>query len=98
MSTIPPRSRSSAARDPKLARRVALISAFLIIPHLCAAQTVTAAGDVAPTPTPTPTPVPTPDDSSPAPLTERERAMLELIKGLHERVTRLEAQVSGAEE
>jgi hypothetical protein len=93
MSINTPSNGTRMARGPKFALRAALISALLVVPHLCAARTVGAASDAvtAATPTPTPTPSPSPDPS-PAPLTERERAMLELIKGLQERVTRLEAQ------
>ena len=98
MSTNTPSIGDSAARGLRLALRVSLISALLVVSHLYAARTVMAASDVVPAATPTPTPDPTTNDPSPAPLTERERAMLDLIKGLQERVTRLEAQVSGAEE
>src|SRR3954468_8992679 len=97
MSTYTPSNRTRAARGLKFALRAALVSAFLVVPHLCAARTAGAAGAAVTNTTPTPTPAPSPDPS-PAPLTGRERAMLELIKGLQERVTRLEAQVTGAEE
>ncbi|MET0623042.1 MAG: hypothetical protein ABW250_08705 [Pyrinomonadaceae bacterium] len=97
MSTNTPSIEDSAARGLRLALRVSLISASLVAAHLCAALTVTAAGAVVPaaTPSPTPTPDPTTNDPSPAPLSERERAMLELIKGLQERVSKLEAQAAG---
>ncbi|HWW77696.1 MAG TPA: hypothetical protein VNZ44_19995 [Pyrinomonadaceae bacterium] len=100
MSTNTPGIGDSAARGPRFALRVSLISALLVASHLCAARTVAAAGGVVPaaTPSPTPTPDPTTDDPSPAPLTERERAMLELIKGLQDRVSKLEAQAAGAAE
>lgn len=102
MSTTPLSNGDRAAHRRKSARRAVLTVALLAVPHLCAAQTAALAGGVRPapsttptsTPTPTPTPVPTAEDPSPAPLTERERAMLELVKELQERVTRLEAQVA----
>ena len=107
MRTTPPSIGDRAARRRKFARRVVLALTLLAIPRLCASLTEASAGGTSPspsmslnpTPTPTPTPVPAADGSSPAPLTERERAMLELIRGLQERVTRLEAQVvAGAAE
>src|SRR5215213_3098154 len=106
MSTNTPSIRTRAARSASFRPRAVLISALLVIPHLCAAQTAVAVSDVVPfpattptpTPSPTPTPAPSPDGPSPAPLTERERAMLEQIKVLEERLTKLEAQVSGAAE
>jgi hypothetical protein len=99
MSTNTPSSGTRTARGRKFALRAVLISALLVVPHLCAARTAGAAGDAvtAATPTPTPTLSPSPDPS-PAPLTERERAMLELIKGLQERVTKLEAQAADTAE
>src|SRR5215213_6459380 len=104
MSTNTPSIGTRAARRASFRPRAVLISALLVIPHLCAAQTAVAVSDVVPfpattpTPSPTPTPAPSPDGPSPAPLTERERAMLEQIKVLEERLTKLEAQVSGAAE
>jgi hypothetical protein len=62
-----------------------------VVSHVCMAQTVTPVGNQIPVPTPTPS---TPD-ASVAPLTDRKRAMLELLKELQERVTRLEAQAAG---
>ena len=100
MSTNTPSIGTRAARSASFRPRAVLISALLVIPHLCAAQTAVAVSDVvpattpSPTPTPTPTPAPSPDGPSPAPLTERERAMLEQIKMLEERLTKLEARVS----
>src|SRR5215213_1908756 len=97
MSTNTPSIGTRAARSASFRLRAVLISALLVIPHLCAAQTAVAISDVVPatTPssTPTPTPTPTPDGPSPAPLTERERAMLEQIKMLEARLTKLEARV-----
>ncbi|HYY99189.1 MAG TPA: hypothetical protein VE642_11385, partial [Pyrinomonadaceae bacterium] len=103
MSTNTPSIGTRAARSASFWPRAVLISALLFIPHLCAAQTAVAVSDVVPfpattpSPSPSPAPAPTPDGPSPAPLTERERAMLEQIKVLEERLTRLEAHVSGAE-
>src|SRR5829696_3277998 len=100
MSTNTPSIGTRAARSTNFRPRAVLISALLVIPHLCAAQTAVAVSGVVPfpattpTPTPTPTPAPSPDGPSPAPLTERERAMLEQIKMLEERLTKLEARVS----
>src|SRR5829696_10331579 len=98
MSTNTPSIGTRAARSASFRPRAVLISALLVIPHLCAAQTAVAISDVVPspatTPSPTPTPAPSPDGPSPAPLTERERAMLEQIKMLEERLTKLEALVS----
>src|SRR5215207_4893153 len=106
MPTNTPSIRTRAARSASFRPRAVLISALLVIPHLCAAQTAVAISDVlpipaktpfpspTPTPTPTPTPAPSPDGPSPAPLTERERAMLEQIKVLEARLTKLEARVS----
>ena len=106
MSTIPPNIGVRAARRREFARRAVLAVALLAGPQLCAARTAASVGDDIPTPsksltitpTPTPTPVPAAEDSSPAPLTERERAMLELVRELQERVTRLEARVAAAAE
>src|SRR5215218_2005694 len=103
MSTNTPSIGTRAARSASFRPRAVLISALLVIPHLCAAQTAVAVSDVVPATTPspssspTPTAAPSPDGPSPAPLTERERAMLEQIKVLEQRLTKLEAHVSGAE-
>jgi hypothetical protein len=80
-----------AACCRKFVLRAALISCLLVAPNLCMAQAVAPVSDQLPTPTP----IPIAADSSQAPLTDRERAMLELITGLQERVTKLEAQVAG---
>jgi hypothetical protein len=86
----------SAARRQRFVLRAALALGLLLVPSLCMAQTAVTASDKTPSPTPatTPTPIPTASDPAQAPLTERERAMLELIEGLQERVTKLEAQAS----
>ena len=100
MLTMLVRVAGRAACGRKFVLRAALVTGLLFIPHVCLAQTVVAASDQVPaptvTPTATPTPSPTASDPSQAPLTDRERAMLELIKGLQERVTKLETQVEGA--
>src|SRR5215207_10978749 len=99
MPTNTPSIGTRAARSASFRPRAVLISALLVIPHLCAAQPAVAISDVVPATTPstssspTPTPAPSPDGPSPAPLTERERAMLEQIKMLEERLTKLEARV-----
>src|ERR1044071_8838317 len=72
-----------------VALQAGLVLGLLVIPHLCMAQTTALVSER--TPAPTPTPVPNADDQSQAPLTDRERAMLELIKELQERVSKLEA-------
>jgi hypothetical protein len=75
---------------------VALILGLLIIPHICLSQTNTTSGDV-PVQNPSPSPTATPPENtistapSQPPLTERERAMMELIKNLQERVNKLES-------
>jgi hypothetical protein len=46
---------------------------------------------------PTPTPTPPVIQPVPSPLTEREQAMLELIKQLQDRVTKLEAKAAATE-
>lgn len=73
----------------------ALALGLLFVPSFCAARTIADASDK--TPAPSPTPTPNVADTSQSPLTERERAMLELIRQLQERVSRLEAQASDAE-
>jgi hypothetical protein len=62
------------------------------------AQTVVTASDQLPAPVsmPTQAPVSTSADPPQTPLTDRERAMLELIRNLQDRVEKLEGQVSGA--
>jgi hypothetical protein len=91
---LPPmRVRRRAVSRAKFMLWAALISGLLVAPRVCMAQSD--ASDKAPTPTPTQPPVPTSNDTSQAPLTNREQAMLALIKELQERVTRLEAQMAG---
>src|SRR5215204_6330063 len=99
MSTNTPSIRTRAARSASFRPRAVLVSALmLVISHLCAAQTAVAVIKVSkvvpfPATTPTPIPTPSPNGPSPAPLTERERAMLEQIRVLEERLTKLEARV-----
>ena len=54
------------------------------------------ATDASPVPNLTPTPTPTPPALPGGPLTDREQAMLELIKELQDRVTKLEAIAAAA--
>lgn len=70
--------------------RVAFASILLVLPQMCLMQTVGEVPRKTFTPSPTPTPAAVPGDTSQAPLTERERTMMELIKELQERVTKLE--------
>src|SRR5881394_1455719 len=85
-----------------LFRRFALILVLLVVPQICLAQAIPsdpfAAGTsvAAAVPSPSP-PVKIINVSDTAPLTDRERAMLELIKNLQERVTKLEAAQTTAE-
>jgi hypothetical protein len=80
-----------------LVLRAALVLSLIVIQKICMAQAVTTVSDRHPIPTATSTPTPTPTQNqidraqTPEPLTERERAMLELIRNLQERVARLEA-------
>jgi len=98
MATILLSTGSRAASGRNFVLLAAAVSCLLFAPHLCTAQTTPAVSDAitATATTPTPTPVPTAEDPSPAPLTERERAMLELIRELQGRVSKLESQVAGA--
>src|SRR4051812_20152298 len=90
MLNNPIKVKSSAARSRHFVLRAALVLILLCVAlTVCLAQTTVTAVDGAPAPTPRPIVSDTPQ----APLTERERAMLELIKGLQARVTKLEAQV-----
>jgi hypothetical protein len=93
MLTNPIRIGSRSARRRKSVQRAVLVLVLLVISSDCMAKMVVNSDDK--TPAPTPTPIPTATDTSQSPLTDRERAMLELIKGLQERVTKLEAQVAG---
>src|SRR5215207_6169735 len=97
------RTGSSASRRRSVMPRAALLLGLLFVPHSLAAQTVAVSGEqppaattttpaTTPTPTPTQAPIPTAADASHAPPNERERAMLELIKNLQERVSKLEAE------
>ncbi|HEY6188780.1 MAG TPA: hypothetical protein VIW80_14075 [Pyrinomonadaceae bacterium] len=76
--------------------RAALVLGLLVARHACTAQTIVPANSLFPAPTPTPIPIAV--ETSQSPLTEREQAMLKLIMQLQERVTKLEAQASGAAE
>lgn len=87
---------SRAARGRKLVLRAALVLGLLVARHACTAQTIVPANSLFPAPTPTPIPIAV--ETSQSPLTEREQAMLKLIMQLQERVTKLEAQASGAAE
>ena len=88
-------------------RRSALIFVLVIVPQICLAQAIPSdpfpPGRNYSTPAPAPLPSPSPvkivnvSDTTPAPLTDRERAMLELIKNLQDRVTKLEAAQATAE-
>jgi hypothetical protein len=84
-----------AACGRKLVLHAALVLSLMVIQKICTAQAVSTVRDRPPIPTATPTPTPaqSQNDSAQtqAPLTERERAMLELIKNLQERVAKLEA-------
>jgi hypothetical protein len=73
---------------------LAIVTGLLIVPGVCKAQTVAMQSGQSPRPTSSPTPSPTPE----APLTEREKEMLEIIKNLQERVTKLENAQKGATE
>lgn len=88
------RGDSKAASSRSLIVRAAAVLALLCLPRICAAQTT--ASDNAPAPIPAQTPILIANDPAQAPLTERERAMLELIRNLQERVTRLEAGQASA--
>jgi hypothetical protein len=92
MPTDPKRVESSAAHYRDFILRAALVLGLLVVPATCIAQTVVTASDK--TPAPAPTPIQTASDTSQAPFTEREQTMLELIKGLQDRVTKLETQAS----
>ncbi|PYT01283.1 MAG: hypothetical protein DMF63_00050 [Acidobacteria bacterium] len=83
--------------------RAALILSLLIVPQICLAQALPA-DPFPPGEGSLPVPSPSPpvkivkvSDSDQAPLTDRERAMLELIKNLQERVTKLEAAQTTAD-
>src|SRR6185436_5464064 len=83
-------------------RRLAFVIGLLIVPQICLAQTIPTdvvpqGQSTSPAPSPSPVPVINVSDSSQGPLTDRERAMLELIKNLQERVTKLEAAQVTAE-
>src|SRR5215203_4791199 len=67
-------------------RMIGSVLGLLILSNICIAQQVGPSSQL-PIPTPTPTKV----DLSQAPLTDRERAMLELITTLQDRVTKLES-------
>jgi hypothetical protein len=67
-----------------------IVSGLLIVPSVTIAQTTAVKAEQSPGPTPTSTPE--------APLTDREKQMLEIIKELNDRVTKLEnAQKPAAE-
>jgi len=83
-------------------RRSVLVVLLLIAPKILLAQSIPAdpfpsGQGSAPAPSPSPVKVVNVSDTSPAPLTDRERAMLELIKNLQDRVTKLEAAQATAE-
>jgi hypothetical protein len=86
-------SRATCGRNVML--HVVLVLSLMVIQKICMAQALTTVSDRTPIPTPTPTPTPTQSQNdsaqTQAPLTEREREMLETIKNLQERVSRLEA-------
>lgn len=90
------RAESRAARGRNSVLRAVLVLSLLVIPSLCMAQTVVTASDQLPAPAPTQVPVSKAADASQTPLTDRERAMLELIRNLQDRVEKLEGRVSGA--
>ena len=83
----------------------ALILVLLTVPQFCLAQAIPSdpfppgTRFIAPAASPSPSPVKivNASDTTQAPLTDRERAMLELIKNLQERVTKLEAAQATAE-
>jgi hypothetical protein len=88
--------RSAGSKRDFVLRRSALVVLLLVAPRILLAQAIPAdpfpsgQGSV-PAPSPSPVKLVNVSDTSPAPLTDRERAMLELIKNLQERVTKLEA-------
>ena len=87
-------SRTSTVKNVVLrltaVRRIAFC-VCLLAPSLCIGQ---AAGEpVKSSSGPSPTPPPVVAQQEPSPLTEREKAMMELIKQLQDRVTKLESQV-----
>ena len=84
---------------------MAILLGVLSTPFTGAAQTLAGEKDklafpIIPIATPAPKPGQTPVDvaADQSPLTDREKAMLEMIKGLQERLTKLEAQVGIAAE
>jgi hypothetical protein len=87
---------SSASRRRNFVLRAALLMGLLLVPCVYMAQAVVPASSQLPAPTVTQTPITISADPSPAPLTDRERAMLELIRELQNRVTKLESQAAGS--
>ena len=73
--------------------RSGVVSIFLWTFSICMGQTTTKLPNVSASPVANPTP-PVIAQPEPSPLTDRERAMMELIKQLQDRVTKLEAQAS----
>lgn len=84
-----------AARSPQTIKRAAPAFLLLILCQVCFAQTAEAdriGYSGVPVKAPLATPTPPPE----APLTDREKAMMEMIRQLQERVTKLEAAASTA--
>ncbi len=100
-TTILTSAKHGAAYLKRYARYAALLGILLTVAQLSNAQDspasdripvgVPVAGRTDPAPTPTPAP-------TGAPLTDREKAMMEMIKSLQDRLTKLETQVGTAAE
>lgn len=71
----------------------AVLSLYQVTTVICNGQSPQVAGSIVPAPTATATP-PVVTQPEPSPLTDRERAMMELIKQLQDRVTKLESQAA----
>jgi hypothetical protein len=87
-----------AARRAQLCRRFVswalLAFGILFLTQIQPAQTMESVPGQKSTPTPSPTPPVVAAQPQPSPITEREQQMMELIKQLQERVTKLEAQAT----